>query len=42
MNVYGWFVRVERIYALSDSGRAAVARWASRYRRQLRMSLAQE
>lgn len=27
-NVYGWFVRVERgIYALSDSGRAALARW---------------
>ncbi|HEY1244785.1 MAG TPA: DUF2161 family putative PD-(D/E)XK-type phosphodiesterase [Hyphomicrobiaceae bacterium] len=26
-NVYGWFVRVERgIYALSDSGRAALAR----------------
>jgi hypothetical protein len=28
-NVYGWFVRVERgTYALSDSGRAALARWA--------------
>jgi hypothetical protein len=27
-NVYGWFVRVERgIYALSDSGRAALTRW---------------
>jgi hypothetical protein len=27
-NVYGWFVRVERgIYALSDSGRAALVRW---------------
>jgi hypothetical protein len=28
-NVYGWFVRVERgIYALSKSGRAALARWS--------------
>jgi hypothetical protein len=27
-NVYGWFVRVERgVYTLSDSGRAALARW---------------
>jgi hypothetical protein len=27
-NVYGWFVRVERgLYALSDSGRAALALW---------------
>lgn len=27
-NVYGWFVRVERgIYALSDSGRAALMQW---------------
>ena len=27
-NVYGWFVRVERgMYALSDAGRAALARW---------------
>jgi hypothetical protein len=27
-NVYGWFVRVDRgIYTLSDSGRAALARW---------------
>jgi hypothetical protein len=27
-NVYGWFVRVERgIYALSDSGMAALVRW---------------
>jgi hypothetical protein len=27
-NVYGWFVRAERgIYTLSDSGRAALARW---------------
>lgn len=27
-NVYGWFVRVERgIYALSNSGRAALVRW---------------
>jgi hypothetical protein len=27
-NVYGWFVRVERgIYALSDSGKAALVRW---------------
>jgi hypothetical protein len=27
-NVYGWFVRVERgFYALSDSGRAALALW---------------
>ncbi|HWE16257.1 MAG TPA: DUF2161 family putative PD-(D/E)XK-type phosphodiesterase [Hyphomicrobiaceae bacterium] len=28
-NVYGWFVRVERgIYTLSESGRAALARWS--------------
>jgi hypothetical protein len=28
-NVYGWFVRVERgLYTLSDSGRAALERWA--------------
>ena len=27
-NVYGWFVRVERgLYALSESGRAALVRW---------------
>ena len=27
-NVYGWFVRVERgVYALSDSGRAALINW---------------
>ena len=27
-NVYGWFSRVERgLYALSDSGRAALAQW---------------
>jgi hypothetical protein len=27
-NVYGWFTRVERgLYALSDSGRAALAQW---------------
>ena len=27
-NVYGWFVRVERgVYALTDSGRAALIRW---------------
>lgn len=27
-NVYGWFVRVERgVYALTDSGRAALMRW---------------
>lgn len=27
-NVYGWFVRVERgVYALSESGRAALLRW---------------
>jgi hypothetical protein len=27
-NVYGWFVRVERgVYALNDSGRAALIRW---------------
>jgi hypothetical protein len=27
-NVYGWFARVERgIYTLSDSGKAALARW---------------
>lgn len=27
-NVYGWFVRVDRgLYALSDSGRAALVRW---------------
>jgi hypothetical protein len=27
-NVYGWFVRVERgVYALTDSGRAALVRW---------------
>jgi hypothetical protein len=27
-NVYGWFVRVERgLYALSDSGRAALVHW---------------
>lgn len=27
-NVYGWFVRVERgVYALTDAGRAALARW---------------
>jgi hypothetical protein len=27
-NVYGWFVRVERgVYALNDSGRAALTRW---------------
>ena len=27
-NVYGWFVRVERgLYALSNSGRAALALW---------------
>ena len=27
-NVYGWFVRVERgVYALTDDGRAALARW---------------
>ena len=26
--VYGWFTRVERgLYALSDSGRAALAQW---------------
>jgi hypothetical protein len=29
-NVYGWFVRTERgIYALTDDGRAALARWAA-------------
>jgi hypothetical protein len=29
-NVYGWFVRVERgVYALSDAGKAALARWKS-------------
>jgi hypothetical protein len=28
-NVYGWFVRVERgLYVLSDSGKAALVRWA--------------
>ena len=28
-NVYGWFERVERgVYALTDSGRAALAQWA--------------
>jgi hypothetical protein len=27
-NVYGWFVRVDRgLYALSESGRAALMRW---------------
>ena len=27
-NVYGWFIRVDRgVYALTDSGRAALARW---------------
>ncbi len=27
-NVYGWFLRVERgVYALTDSGRAALAKW---------------
>ena len=27
-NVYGWFVRVERgVYALSESGKAALVRW---------------
>ena len=27
-NVYGWFMRVERgVYALTDSGRAALVRW---------------
>jgi hypothetical protein len=29
-NVYGWFVRVERgVYALTDSGRAALMRWSN-------------
>jgi hypothetical protein len=29
-NVYGWFERVERgVYALTDSGRAALVRWPS-------------
>ena len=28
-NVYGWFVPVERgVYALAESGRAALLRWA--------------
>jgi hypothetical protein len=29
-NVYGWFVRIERgVYALSDSGKIALARWGA-------------